>query len=256
MSTSAIASAIVETRKALGKMETYPGLAPADLAEALAIQDAVVAGFGEPVIGWKIGCTSDAAQAALGADGPFFGPILGSRFFASGAQVQTAATSLGVVEPEIAIKLSRDIPPRTTRYSIGEVMDAVETIHPSLEVIDRRLPGGFADGVFWHVADCGLNDALVAGAGRAGVPAQLLPEITVEARLNGIIISTGAGKNALDGPQNALVWLANTFSDLGRTLEAGQIITTGLLTEIFKAEPGDHVEAVYSDIGRVSVNIL
>ncbi len=135
-------------------------------------------------------------------------------------------------------------------------MEAVDTAHPSLEIIDRRLPGGFADGVLWHVADCGLNDALVLGPGSGGVPGTVLPGIAVEARVNGKTVGTGSGCNALNGPHLALQWIANTFSTLGRTLEAGQIITTGLLTEVFSVEPGDEVEAVYAGLGSVSAKIL
>lgn len=256
MSAAEIAGAIVSARKSLKKMENYPGAAPADLAEALAIQDAIIAAYDEPVAGWKIGCTSTAAQAALGTDGPFFGPVIGSRFFASGATVETCPDSLRVVEPEIALHLCQAIVPRDTPYTVDEVMAAVDTAHPSLEVIDRRLPGGFEDGVLWHVADCGLNDALVLGECRAGVPVESLPDIRVEARVNGEIISTGVGRNALDGAEEALLWIANAFSRLGRTLEAGQVVTTGLVTGIFAVEPGDEVEAVYDDLGTVSVRVL
>ena len=256
MTTDTIAAAIVETRKALGKMNAYPGPAPETPSEALAIQDAVVRHFGEPIAGWKIGCTSKAAQETLGTDGPFFGPLIGSRFYASGAQVETAATSLRVVEPEIALRLGKDLPPKSEAYTVEDVMAAVETVHPSLEVIDRRLPGGFADGVLWHVTDCGLSDALVLGPGTAGIGADVLPTIAVEARVNGEVVSTGLGRNALDGPQLALQWIANTFSELGRTLEAGQVVTTGLLTSIFALNPGDEIEAEYEHLGSVSAKVL
>ncbi len=256
MNVDNIAASIVSARRSLTKLAEYPGAAPVNLDEALAIQDAVVTEFDEPVAGWKIGCTSEAAQSALGTDGPFFGPVIGSRFYATGASVETCAQSLRVVEPEIALRLKSDIAPRSEPYTVSEVMAAVDTAHPSLEVIDRRLPGGFEDGVLWHVADCGLNDALVLGPGTLEVPVERLPDIKVEARVNGETISTGVGSNALGGAEQALLWIANTFSTLGRTLEAGQIVTTGLVTSIFAVEPGDEVEAVYEDLGSVSVKVL
>ena len=83
-----------------------------------------------------------------------------------------------------------------------------------------------------------------------------LPEIAVEARVNGEAVSTGFGRNALDGPQLALQWIANTFSELGRTLEAGQVVSTGLLTSIFALNPGDEIEAEYDRLGKVSAKLL
>ena len=74
--------------------------------------------------------------------------------------------------------------------------------------------------------------------------------------MNGEVVSTGLGRNALDGPQFALQWIANTFSKLGRTLEAGQVVSTGLLTSIFALNPGDEVEAEYEQLGTVSAKVL
>lgn len=256
MSATEMAQAIVAARKSLTKMDAYPGAEPADLAAALDIQNAIISEYGEPVPAWKIGCTSDEAQAALQTDGPFFGPVIAPRFYADGATVETCPASLRVIEPEIALRLKSDITPRDEPYSVAEVMAAVATVHPSLEVVDRRLPGGLADGVLWHIADCGLNDALVLGEGKAGIPIERLPEIKVEARLNGETVSSGVGANALGGAPNALQWIANTFSKLGRKLEAGQVVTTGLVTGIFAAQPGDEVEAIYEDLGSVSVKLL
>ena len=101
-----------------------------------------------------------------------------------------------------------------------------------------------------------MNDALVLGAGTSGVPVERLPEIKVEARVNGTPVSTGVGANALGGAQFALEWIANTFSKLDRTLEAGQVVTTGLVTGIFTAKPGDEIEATYEDLGSISVKVL
>ena len=237
------------------KLADYPGTAPATVDEALEVQDRMVAGLGDKVVGWKIGCTSDVAQAMLGADGPFFGPVIASRCFDSGATVVTGPSAMRIVESEVALRMARPLGPRDTNYSVAEVMAAVASVHPAIELVDRRAPGGLAEGLTWNIADCGVNDAFVLGPGVTDVAAIDFPRIAATVTVNGQQRSTGTGSNALGGADRALTWLANDFRKRGRTLEAGQVVTTGLITEIFTANPGDRVETVFAGLGTVSVVI-
>lgn len=255
MTDKAIIDALITSRKSLQKLAEYPGTAPTTIAQAVALQDGVIAGYGEPVGGWKIGATNPKSQILLKTDEPFFGAIFGSRIFKSKAKVKIAPHSLAIIEPEIAFLLARDIPPRTTSYSAEEVFACVASVHPALELIDRRLPGTVTDGILWHIADCGLNDAFVYGPGDAHIKLDQLADIAVSASLNGEAVATGVGANALGGAHLSAQWLANCFSQLGRTLKAGQFLTTGLTTQVFTMAPGDTVEADFGALGSVSVTI-
>lgn len=255
MTDKAIIQALVTTRQSLQKMADYPGTAPQTKNQALALQDGVIQAYGEPVDGWKIGATNEKSQVLLGTDEPFFGPIFSSRVVASGSTVEISSKSLAIIEPEIALKLGRDIVPRDKPYSVAEIFDHIETVHPALELIDRRLPGTITDGVLWHIADCGLNDALAYGPGDANITLEQLAEITVTASLNGKEVATGVSANALGGAHFSAQWIANRFSKLGRTLKAGQFLTTGLITPVFTMAPGDTVSADFSALGNVRVDI-
>ena len=46
------------------------------------------------------------------------------------------------------------------------------------------------------------------------------------------------------------------LEELEPYLEAGQVVTTGLLTSIFALNPGDEVEAEYAQLGTVSAKVL
>jgi 2-keto-4-pentenoate hydratase len=249
------AAALARARIDNVRLAEYPGAAPATIDEALEIQDAMVAWLGDTVVGWKIGCTSDVAQKALGADGPFFGPIIATRCFDSGATVATAPTALRIVESEVALKLARPLGPRDAEYGIAEVLAAVGSVHPALELVNRRAPGGLAEGLTWNIADCGVNDAFILGPGVTDIAAIDFSGLTATVEVNGRLRSSGTGSNALGGADRALTWLVNDFRTRGRTLAAGAVVTTGLITEIFTASPGDRVEAVFEGLGTVSVVI-
>lgn len=255
MTHSATIQALAETRKSLAKMTDYPGPAPENIDQALALQAGVIAAYGEPVGGWKIGATNEKSQSVLGTNEPFFGPIFTSRIVESGAEIEISAQSLAIIEPEIALRLGRDLSPRSTPYTVEEIFAAIDTVHPALELIDRRLPGGLADGIFWHIADCGLNDAFVYGPGKSGIGFDQLADIAITASRNGEAVASGVGANALGGAHFSAQWLVNRFSSLGQTLKKGQFLSTGLTTQVFTMAKGDQIEADFGDLGHVSVNI-
>ncbi len=249
---SNIASMIATARLNCEKLDAYPCSYPQSADDAYAIQDSVTVALDDEIAGWKIGCTSEAAQKALNANGPFFGPILKSRQFDSGAELKIADHDLAIVEAEVALILGVDLPPKPDGYRLAEVEKAIESIHPTFELVNRRLPGGIADGgVHWAMVDGGLNDALVLGPATKDFPISTLPNLEVSVQVNGVTVANGIGGNALGGAHKALEWLANEFSRRGRTLNAGQIVSTGLTTDIITTSPGDVFEAQISDLGRV-----
>ena len=64
---------------------------------------------------------------------------------------------------------------------------------------------------------------------------------------------TGHGKNVLGDPLIALTWLANELRELGLTLRAGEIVTTGTCHPPLPIQSGDVFAADFGVIGKVSV---
>ncbi len=255
MSQQAIIDALLNARLSGEKLRAYPGPAPTSMADAFAIQSAVRSSIGWKHAGWKIGCTSERAQKALHTDGPFPGPLYRERLFSSGTHVETLASNSRTTEPEIAFTMARDLPARDKAWSVDEVLDAVATVHPSIEIVNPRLPKGFNDVVEWYVADGGLSHALVLGPGVKPLKRADYARITNRVSLNGVSKYSGIASNALGGPELALTWLANNLIAKGLFLRAGDVVTTGVITEVFDTSIGDHVEATYDLIGKVSVQL-
>ncbi|MGE3832912.1 MAG: 2-keto-4-pentenoate hydratase [Parvibaculaceae bacterium] len=248
-----IAEALAKGRLSGEKMTGYPGPMPRDKAHAFAIQTEAAKIIGWTRAGWKVGCTSEMAQKHLGTDGPFPGPVYRERLFRSGDHVPTHASNSRTSEPEIAFTFGKDLPKRDRPYSIDEVLAAVATVHPALEVVNPRLPKQFDDHVFWYIADGALSDALVIGPGVKPLKREDYATRKGEARVNGEVVSTGVGANALKGPENVLTWLANDLTDKGFHLRVGDVVTTGVITGLFFAKLGDEVKVSIESIGDVIV---
>jgi 2-keto-4-pentenoate hydratase len=255
MSQEGIIEALRAARLSGEKLKSYPGSVPASMAEAFAIQSAVRATLGWTHAGWKIGCTSERAQKALHTDGPFPGPLYRERLFPAGAHVETLASNSRTTEPEVAFTMAGDLPARVKAWSVDEVLDAVATVHPSIEIVNPRLPKGFNDVVEWYVADGGLSHALVLGPGVKPLRRADYARITNRVSLNGAGKYSGIASNALGGPELALTWLANNLIAKRLFLREGDVVTTGVITEVFDTSIGDHVKASYDLIGEVSAQL-
>jgi 2-keto-4-pentenoate hydratase len=247
-----VAKSLAEGRRSGHKMKAYPGPAPETKEQALDLQQAVYEELGWQPIGWKIACTSRRAQQALKTDGPFPGRLFCERQFSSGQQVPTEADNFRVTEPEIVFRMGRSLPPRARPYDTDEVLAAVDALHPGLEIVNPRLPKGFDDLVGWYIADGALNDAIVIGPPSQPLPRDDYARVEAIAKRNGAVVGTGVGANALAGPDIVLTWLANDLSARGLVLEAGSIVTTGVITEMFSADLGDEITATFAGVGEVS----
>jgi len=249
------AALLLEARRARRPLERLPeDCRPASLAEGYAIQEALVAQGGSPAVGFKIGATSAKAQRFLGIDTPFSGHILAAGVQDSPASLAVGRFNFCLVEPEFAFRLADPLPPREQPYDEATVAEAVASLHPAVEVVTSAYGAGWSKaGGPALVADNGVHGAFVLGPACRDWRRLDLAGHRVTLAQNGQPVGEGVGGNALGGPLTALTWLVNQQRSLGRTLEAGQLVTTGVVTDFVLAAAGDEMLADYGALGRVEL---
>ncbi len=234
-----------------------PGLVPLDRAEAYRVQ-ALLEGYSQaPLYGWKIAATSVAGQRHIGVDGPLAGRILAERVIADGGACSLGNNLMRVAELEFAFRMARDLPPRDQPYSQDDVLDAMASLHPAIEIPDSRFLHFERVGLAQLVADNACAHRFVLG------PATTSDWRALDLGLhkgcmfhNGAVAEEGIGHNVLGDPRIALTWLANELSRHGETLKAGQVVTTGTCLKPVPIAQGDHFEGDLGVLGRVSVSIV
>jgi 2-keto-4-pentenoate hydratase len=228
-------------------------LRPHDRAEAYAIQAAIETHSSEKLFGWKIAATSEAGQKHINVDGPMAGRILAETVIADGGTASMAGNEMRVAEPEFAFRMQTDLPPRKQPYTVPEVLAAVGTLHPAIEIPDSRFVDFVGAGAEQIIADNACAHLFVLGAPtEANWRALDLVEHRPVIQLRGKQY-IGHGKNVLGDPLIALAWLANELRQLGVTLRAGEIVTTGTCHPPLPIQAGDLFEADFGVIGKVSV---
>jgi 2-keto-4-pentenoate hydratase len=227
---------------------------PQTLAEAYAIQRAIVALSGAPARGFKVGSTSVEAQRLLGTDEPGSGTLLAPFLHDSPARIQITPAHTPAVEGELAFRLGRDLPPRAAAYTKDEVANAVAAVAGVIEVVGTRFAGGLAGkGRLLLTADCSANIALVSGPWRDDWRSLELKNHPVAMTINGAARGKGTGARALGDPMNVLLWLANQQSAQGRGLRAGEIVATGTCTGLDSVAPRDRVRGDFGGLGAVEI---
>lgn len=234
-----------------------PGLVPVDRAEAYKVQ-ALLEGYSNaPLYGWKIAATSVAGQRHIGVDGPLAGRILAERVIADDGDCPLDGNLMKVAELEFAFRMGRPLPPRPAPYAQDEVLAAVESLHPAIEIPDSRFLRFEQAGLAQLVADNACAHRFVLGpATTAHWRAIDLASHKGRMFRNNAVAEDGIGSNVLGDPRIALTWLANELSRHGQTLKAGEVVTTGTCVKPVPLAQGDRFDGDLGVLGRVSVSIV
>jgi 2-keto-4-pentenoate hydratase len=253
---AAVAAELLAMRREQRIEVDLPGpLRPGDLATAYAVQgalvDALLAKGGRP-IGFKAACTSAIAQAALQVHEPLFGRLLSSSSHPSGVVLQASDFVHRVIESEFAFRLGADVP-IAEGHTAASVARCVDAVIPAIEIVDYR----YADwkiGARQVAADNAIHGAWVYGEAVEAVDLTALDTAGVSVRLNGNVVTTGSGAAVLGHPLKVLAWLAGELPRHGLALRAGDVITTGVTTDVIEACAGDTIVSTFQGVGEVRVS--
>ena len=163
------------------------------------------------------------------------------------------------LEPEVVFKLKAPVP--LTEDPLA-VLESVEWIAPGFEVVQSHFP----DWKF-RAPDCtaafGLHGALIVGAplavtdkNRAEIAAKL-PTFEATLARGGEIVDRGLGANVLDSPALALADLARVLSKQPQfpPLAAGEVVTTGTVTDAWPIAPGETWSSDYGALGLQGLTV-
>ncbi len=227
---------------------------PASRAEGYAIQAELAKLSGQSTVGWKIAATSTAGQQHIRVDGPLAGCLLSARAVEAGARVSLAGNNMKVAEAEFAFRMGSPLPKRALAYSVAEVLAAVASLHPAIEVPDSRYQDFTRVGAAQLIADVACACWFLIGpAARADWRARDLVQHSVAAYRNGALAGQGSGANVLGDPRAALAWIANELCTCGEGLRAGDVVITGTCLTPVPVSAGDSVKADFGDLGALEV---
>ena len=240
-----------------GLIESLPEYCrPSSRSEGYAIQAEVARLSEQPLFGWKIAATSTDGQKHIGVDGPLAGRLLAGRVMQSGSQLVLGNNLMRVAEAEFAFRMRKPLAPRPEEYTMQEVLAAVESLHPAIEIPDSRYTDFATVGAPQLIADNACACWFIFGEEtQADWRGYNLAAHAVTAWRNDALAAKGIGANVLGDPRVALTWIANELRTQGIGLGAGETVTTGTCVLPQAIAAGDTIRADFGDLGSVSVEI-
>lgn len=225
---------------------------PATRADGYAIQADVARLSGQDVAGWKIAATSVAGQRHIGVDGPLAGRLLSARQVPEGAVISLDGNLMRVAEAEFAFRLDRPLRKRPDPFGVEEVLHAVGSLHPAIELPDSRYRDFARVGGPQLIADTACACWFMIGAAAPETWRALdLAQHRVVAYRNGVLEAEGGGFNVAGDPRLALTWMANELNVFGDGLDAGHVVITGTCLTPVALTPGDRVRMDFGELGAI-----
>ena len=152
--------------------------------------------------------------------------------------------------------MRESLPPRAGDYSMEEVLNAVATLHPAIEIPDSRYSDFVHVGAAQLIADNACACWFVLGPpAAADWRKHELASHAVTLWRNDALAANGCGANVLGDPRVALTWIANELRSHHIGLLAGETVTTGTCVLPQLIAPGDSMRADFGEFGSVFVNI-
>ena len=182
-----------------------------------------------------------------------FGHIRADRVFESGVRIPWAGMRTPGVENELCFTLGAALEGRVSRR---QVLDAVASVAPAFELIERRLPSNADQGD--RIADNLAQWGIVVGEERRLDWERFpFPGLAVTLHQDGEAVQQVAAEGHIDDHFASIAALAAQLAAFGRRIEAGARVITGSFTKQAVAGPcryqGDFDAGDAQGLGRVAM---
>lgn len=207
---------------------------------------------GERPVGWKIGFTNRGIWQRYGVYQPMWAPVWSTTtelLPGTTCTLSLAGLSQPRLEPEIAFGLAQA--PRAG-MTLAELQGCIAWVAHAFEIVHTHYEG-------WHftapdtAADFALHGRLRVGP-RVPVHdwptlADDLAALEVELGCDGTVRERGRGAIVLDGPLHALKAMVEAMAATTPhwSIAAGDVVTTGTLTDAWPLAPGQRWHTRLSD---------
>ncbi|GAC1344980.1 MAG: fumarylacetoacetate (FAA) hydrolase [Acetobacteraceae bacterium] len=213
---------------------------PRTAEQAYLVQRAIMHELGA-IGGWKVG--------ASGPESFTCAPLPQTGVLPSPASVTCHDCG---VEAEIAVRLVASLPTRDAPYTEADVLAAIGSAHPAIEVLDSRYTDVDAVDPLSNLADSLSHHALVVGPAIPNWRGIDLAKEGVRVVMDGAEAKSRTGNPAGD-MLRLVLWLANTGARWAGGLQAGQVVTTGSWTGKDFAKPGSEARIRFERCGEAVV---
>ena len=252
-----IAARFLSARRSAIGLPDYPGRLPETLEAAYAIQDCAIAAWGKPVIGWKVGRVPAPLSERYGAD-RLTGPIFSSQTVGpdgAGPDMPVFGEGFAAGEAEFCLRIGAPPEAGKTSFTLEEAAELIDAVHVGIEIASSPLEPINRIGPVAVISDFGNNNGLLIGREIPDWRASGFELWEVETLIDGVSVGTGRAASFADGAIGSARFLFELMAKRGIALQPGQWISSGAVTGVHDARPGQHVVARFAEGYEVSCRL-
>lgn len=204
--------------------------------------------LGEKVVGYKVGCTSTAIQTQFGLKEPICGRLFAPHVQEEGICLDWSAYVNCAIEPEMAIRIGRDIP--RGDISDQELLDSIEYVSPGIEIHNFK---------FWQgepsleelICSGGIHAGLIIGKSKVSPDTLLFNDEAFSVYKDSELIASSPASEIMGGPLLSLRWLVNFLASRGDCLKKGAWVIPGSPTELIPIDHDTELKVAIEGVGEV-----
>jgi 2-keto-4-pentenoate hydratase len=238
----------LSARRAAGGFVDYPGDLPDSLEDAYRIQDEAIAGWDRPVVGWKVGRVLPPHAQRFGTD-RLAGPIFSMMAALDGKTpaLPIFAKGFAAGEAEFLLRIGSSPPAEKLDFALDEAAELIDAVHVGIEIASSPLRTINELGPVAVVSDFGNNNGLLVGPAIPDWDASNFESWPVTTLIDGVEVGQGTASAFPNGAIGSARFLFEHMARRGIALRAGQWISSGAVTGVHDACPGQTVEARFGD---------
>jgi 2-keto-4-pentenoate hydratase len=239
---ASIARRFVDARWRAAGLGDYPGDLPGTLDDAYAVQDAAIAAWGKPMLGWKVGRIASPLSERYASDrlaGPIF-MVVDSG--AGRSDMPVFADGFAAAEAEFVLRIGGEPPPGKAHFTLSEAAELIDAVHVGIEIASSPLKIINDLGPTAIVSDFGNNNGLVVGPEIPNWRDSGFEEWEVATRIDGVDVGRGQASSFNNGAIGSARFLFELMARRGIALAAGQWISSGAVTGVHSLRPGQIAE--------------
>ena len=223
-----------------------------DVDESYAIQAASIENRyarGEQFIGLKMGFTSEAKMKQMGVHDMIWGRLTDAMLIQNGGQLPMSRCIHPRAEPELAFRVSKDIPGELTADTVKDYIDGVAA---AIEIIDSRYENfkfSLEDVIADNCSSCGLV------IGEWQDPSQPVGDLAIALNIDGEAKHSGSSQAILGDPWKAVAAATRLAEKYQQAIPAGSVIMAGAATPAEFLALGNKVEATVEGLGSVGFEV-
>jgi len=225
------------------------------LEEAYQIQHKIIDARvkeGERIVGYKVGCTSNAVQKQFGLSYPIKGFITEPFIFKNKVNLDVTDYENLSIEPEFVIRIGRDVTKEFLEQC--KIDEAIESVAAGIELHNYKFC--FQPTSQELIILNGIHAGLVIGEQRRFTNNIDLSLEGVGVFVNGNLAASAIGAEIMrEGPLTSLRWLAGELLKEGKFLKKGDIVIPGSPVSLIPLAAGDSVKVSITNWGMVEAFI-